>query len=197
MSYHWENVVWQSRDGLWNRGYFKRISMADSPNAWNDEDYDSEWDDEFNGNEFEAVCTNVTYEKAVDYTPFSNPGHFSEVPYKGNSKECKALDLMAYHYHNPEEKRKHERKIHNKKRRAHFAELERQWKDERLDGSSLRVNIKHDDTVYDRFGAWTTVQGRPMTVGDWLVIDGRKIRNHKTGKFHNRVGSIQALAFPR
>lgn len=193
MSYHWENVIWQSKDGSWNRGYSKRISMANSPSAWEDPDYgyDAEWDDEFDGSEFDHLKTGMrTLEDAHDFTPSGNPGTHVEIPYKGNSRSCKELDLMAFHHSNPEAKAKHDRAIHNRKRREHFAELEKEWVAEDFANRKLVVSLKNDDTVYDPMGAFTDVSGYPVREGDWLTIEGRKVRNMKTGKFHNRVSRI-------
>lgn len=196
MSYNWDNVTWQSRDGSWNRGYFKRISMADSPDSWREPElgYDSEWDDEFDGSQFESVGTGFsTLEAARDFhSPSGNPGSSSEVPYRGNARACKALDLMAFHHTHPEAKAKHDRKIHNRKRREHFAKLEKKWAEEKLGGKRLRVELKEDEEVYSRYGCTQVLEGLTTQDGDWLMLEGKRVRNLKTGKFHNRVHSASA-----
>lgn len=194
MSYYWENTIWQSKDGSWNHGYYKRISSENSPALWEDPEagYDPEWDDTFDDSEFAAVATGFrTFEAADDFQPYGNPGTYVELPYKGNSRACKELDLMAQLHKDPEAKAKHDRKVHNRKRREHFAELEKKWESEDFTKCAVSVTIGGDDRVYDYTGLNTTVTGLMKTEGDWLTVDGKKVRNLKTGKFHNRVKNIE------
>lgn len=99
MSYNWDNVTWQSKDRSWNRGFFKRISMADHPGAWEDPDagYDPEWDDDFDHSHFALVNTGfATEEEANDSSgPCGNPGWSTSMKYWGNAKACQALDKLA------------------------------------------------------------------------------------------------------
>lgn len=61
MSYHRENVTWQSADGTWNRGFYETYSTG-----WSDDDeYDSEWDDECNMDAFDWVSTGHTTEEGA------------------------------------------------------------------------------------------------------------------------------------
>lgn len=70
MSHHHENVIWQSPNGTWNRGFYERIRPA-----FTDEDYDSEWDDDFDFERFEWASTGLASEQAaVDSWPGPNPG---------------------------------------------------------------------------------------------------------------------------
>jgi hypothetical protein len=47
MSYNHENIVWQDRTGNWYIGFYERL-----PGDYNDPDYDSEWDDDFDYESF-------------------------------------------------------------------------------------------------------------------------------------------------
>lgn len=196
MSYFWDNVIWQSKDGSWNRGYLKRIS-GENNSHFEDEDYGycSEWDDDFDSTEFDCVSTGLrTFDAALDYAPHGNPGTHTEIAYNGNSRSCKELDLMAFHHSNPEAKAKHLRSVHNRKRREHFAKLEAEWSDNDLRALNLAIELKNDDAVYDRLGVWNSVNGLAVVDGDWLKVEGKRIKNLKTGKFHNRVGSVRSIS---
>lgn len=198
MSYFWANTIWQSKDGSWARGYYTRISGANS-GSLEDEDfgYNSEWDDDFDDSSFDYLATGLTREQAHDFTPAGNPGTYVEIAYRGNSKVCKELDLMAFHHNNPEAKAKHDRAIHNRKRREHFAELEKRWAGVDLERQLLVATIAGNDRVYDGAGAFTIVSGAPKVDGNWLTLEGRKILNTKTGKFHNRVHNVERSRYRR
>ncbi|GAA4925054.1 hypothetical protein [Nesterenkonia rhizosphaerae] len=77
MSFHHENVIWQSPDMTWNLGFYERI-----PGNTTDPDYDAEWDDDFDHNAFQFVSTgHPTSEAARRSWKGSNPGSSWEVPY--------------------------------------------------------------------------------------------------------------------
>ncbi len=90
MSTNRENVIWQSKDGTWNRGFYSFVYVNEDS-----EDFDYEWDVEY-GEDFEWVSIgHATAERADASWTGSNPGGHTEIPYKGNSKECKRLDDLA------------------------------------------------------------------------------------------------------
>lgn len=197
MSYHWENTVWQSKDGSWNHGYYHRISNESSPQGWGDEDYDSEWDDEFDTSRFDAVRTGFRDEESASlWTPYGNPGSLEILHYSGNSKECKELDLLAFYHAHPEERAKAERKELLRKNREHFKALAAEWTPERIrqvlrGHVRLQAAIKHTEDVHSYFGGSTLVSGSFKEVGDWLEIEGKRIYNLKTDKFQGRVQRLQ------
>lgn len=200
MSYHWENVIWQSKDGSWNRGFYKRISMAPMGGHY-DEEYDSEWDDDFDFGTFDYAKTGFPSETAAaNWQPGANPGGFEVVPYRGNSKECKALDQLAFFHKFPAEKAKFERKELLRKNREHFKKLAEEWDPERIGGASrsmrtVRVTLKSDERAYDHFGAQTILEGSFKKNGDWLEVEGRRIYNTKTSKFEKHVHKLEEVAF--
>lgn len=189
MSYHWENVTWQSKDGSWNRGYFGRLAPV-----LIGEDYDSEWDDEFDQSYFDYVLTGFKTElAALEWTPRGNPGYTETIPYKGNSKLCKHYDELAYFYKHPEARAKKERNELLRKNRAHFKQLEATWKSELQAARPLgyfTVGFKSDEAVYSTYGGHTSYSGKFELEGDWLLIAGKRVFNRKTGKFHARVRSL-------
>lgn len=198
MSYHWENVVWQSKDGSWSRGFFHRISRSDSPNSWGDEDYDSEWDDDFDFDSFDHVRTGFPTAKAAQsWQPGANPGGCDEIPYAGNSKESKGLDQLAHWFKYPEEKKKHDRKELLRKNREHFKALAVEWSPEAMRRSladrfdTLQVSLKGDERAFDRLGFQTIVTGGLVQDGDWLKIEGKRIYNLKTDKFEKHVHKLE------
>lgn len=199
MSYHWENTIWQSKDGSWNRGYFKRISYFDHPGAWNDPDYgyDSEWDDDFDHSDFDCLMTGFKTEKdAEGYTPHGNPGSCFLIPYKGNSKECKELDQLAFFHKNPVEREKFERKELLRKNREHFKALASEWTPEKMKNLSktfktVSVEIKADEAAYTSLGLTSIFRGYAKVDGDWLIVEGKRVYNLKTNKFEQHVRSLR------
>lgn len=197
MSHNWENVIWESKDGSWNRAYYKRISCENSYDDRDGEPYDSEWDDEFDYEEFAAVDTGFRSQSdAQKWEPFGNPGSADTLAYRGNSADCKTLDLRAFHERNPEAKAKHERAVHNRKRRERARALEEKWTE--LGGiaaKKIRVLISSDDRTYS--GSGRIYSGIARQTGDWLTLDGQKIFNTKTNKFHGRIASVDKVEFQR
>lgn len=103
MSFNRENVIWQSRDGSWNRGFY---TVHSSAGGGDDEYYDPEWDVEYDYGSFEWVSTgHLTQEKAWDSWDGANPGGADmRVPGDGNDAEdVELLDDLAY-IHQQQEK---------------------------------------------------------------------------------------------
>jgi hypothetical protein len=198
MSYHWENIVWQSQDGSWNHGYYTRISGAGG-GYYSDPDYgyDSERDDDFDYTSFAAVKSGfASSDDAWDFMPFGNPGSGSELSYAGHSKECKALDQLAHWHRHPEEKAKAERKEHLRRVREHFKKLDEEWPSEAMAALSygtFQVEFKRDAQVYTRLGISTSSAGALTHAGDWLLVAGAKVYNLKTQKFEKSVHSFKRV----
>ena len=55
MSFHRENVIWESADGTWSRGFFRVRWTGDDP----------EWDVEYDYGSFEWVSTGHASERAA------------------------------------------------------------------------------------------------------------------------------------
>lgn len=70
MSCNRENVVWKSRDGKWNIGFFDYYHVNQDS-----EDFDHEWDVEYDYDRFNWVSTgHATQEAAIDAWHGANPG---------------------------------------------------------------------------------------------------------------------------
>lgn len=88
MSRWHENVVWQSKDGTWSRGFNEVSSRPDDP--------DDEWGVEFDDSTFEWVSTgHATAEAAYASWDGVNPGGSSEIRHSQEPKETLRLDVMA------------------------------------------------------------------------------------------------------
>jgi hypothetical protein len=87
-----ENVIWQSADGSWNRGFYEFHNVGDDQ-----EDWDYEWGVEYDRDEFNWVSTGHPSEQtARDSWSGSNPGGSEVVAYTAESAEYSAeLDAMA------------------------------------------------------------------------------------------------------
>lgn len=89
MSRWHENVVWQSKDGTWSRGFNEVSSRPDDP--------DDEWGVEFDDNTFEWVSSgHATADAAYASWDGVNPGGSSEIRHSSERpKDTLRLDVMA------------------------------------------------------------------------------------------------------
>ena len=87
MSRHRENVIWESRDRKWNRGFFDfRVTGPDD-----------EWDVEYDHKSFKWVTTDLPTEDAArESWPGANPGGYQRVLWcKDNRDEIARYEKMA------------------------------------------------------------------------------------------------------
>lgn len=61
MSFNRENVIWQSADGTWGRGFYESSSTG----SYDDEEYDPEWDVDYDYDRFEWVSVGHSTEQAA------------------------------------------------------------------------------------------------------------------------------------
>lgn len=88
MSFNRENVIWQSKDGTWSRGFYTV--------AWVDDEGDPEWDVEYDYGSFEWVSTgHPDVQAAHQAWNGANPGGYTMYPWEANSTACMELDEMA------------------------------------------------------------------------------------------------------
>ena len=87
MSFNRENIVWQSADGTWNRGFWRVV--------WTGEG-DPEWDVEY-GDDFEWVTTgHPDVDSTMAAWDGANPGGFDELSHTAESADrCHHLDTLA------------------------------------------------------------------------------------------------------
>lgn len=89
MSVNRENVIWKSRDGTWNRGFYDYYPVDTHKDDW-----DYEWDVEYDYSRFNWVSTgHATQEAARDSWHGAKPG-CSNI-YEEPSAETDALDALA------------------------------------------------------------------------------------------------------
>ena len=93
MSVNRKHVVWQSKNGLWNIGFWDYYNINED-----DEDFDYEWDVEYYDDEFNWVSRgHATSDKAEDSWDGANPGGADDiVEYSDQTAaECEKLDALA------------------------------------------------------------------------------------------------------
>ena len=91
MSLNRENVIWQSKDGTWNRAFYDFVYVNED-----NEDFDMEWDVEYSGN-FDWVSMGHPTMDAADKSWYgANPGCFDLVEYsQENADICAKFDENA------------------------------------------------------------------------------------------------------
>lgn len=97
MSYHRENVIWQSADGTWGRGFYENYPTK----SYDDDDYDSEWDVEYDYDIFSWVSVGHPTEQAAGASwDGANPGGstvyaFGDSGWPNESPVAPKFDEMA------------------------------------------------------------------------------------------------------
>lgn len=91
MSFNRENVIWQSPDGTWNRGFYTVHEGGFYGDE--DEDYDPEWDVDYDYDSFEHVSRgHASSDDARRSWRGANPGGCS---YVEDPEQIAKLDAMA------------------------------------------------------------------------------------------------------
>ena len=89
MSFNRENVIWESKDGSWGRGFFAVLWTGEDP----------EWDVEYDYDSFEwASIGHSSAEIAHSSWKGANPGGYWSLEYNDNIDECEKYDEMARKY---------------------------------------------------------------------------------------------------
>jgi hypothetical protein len=92
MSCNRENVLWQSKDGTWNRAFY---SFYDIEPEDPDEEWDYEWDVEY-GDDFDWLSLgHASKDAAINAWDGSNPGGWDECAYADHPAECDRYDVKA------------------------------------------------------------------------------------------------------
>lgn len=88
MSFHRENVIWQSADGTWSRGFFQTYDSGPA-----DEDWDPEWDVEYDFDELQWVSTGHASEEAAARSwNGANPGGHDLVAFRDDAEGRRRAD---------------------------------------------------------------------------------------------------------
>lgn len=94
MSFHRENVTWQSKDGTWNMAFF-RVVWEGSESDGMDPEWDVIYDhDVFAPWNYATACTSADEAYQVGTANTSNPGGTWVIPYAHNERECDRYDKM-------------------------------------------------------------------------------------------------------
>ncbi len=82
MSFHRENIIWQSADGTWSRGFYECHESYGGHGDDDDEDsFDPEWDVEYDYGALEQVsCGHPSEDAAFQSWRGANPGLTREGP---------------------------------------------------------------------------------------------------------------------
>lgn len=88
MSVNRENIIWQSEDGTWGRGFYDYYNTK----SYDDDDYDYEWDVEYNYDTFTWVSVgHATEDEARAAWKGANPGGSSTVEFGGTDMQGEVL----------------------------------------------------------------------------------------------------------
>lgn len=88
MSVNRENVVWQSENGTWGRGFYDYYNTK----SYDDDDYDFEWDVDYNYDTFTWVSVgHATEDEARAAWQGANPGGSETVEYGGTNPSGELL----------------------------------------------------------------------------------------------------------
>ena len=191
MSWNRENVIWQSKNGSWNIGFFRSYS---SPSQWDDEDFDPEWDVEYDYDEFFfASVGHPSEDSAWRAWKGANPGGSTVMRYsKENAEDIARYDRMALFHLHPEAAAAEVKKENARLKREHVKKLREQFAaNNDFANRKVQVKVKLDDRPWDGFGASQSYVGFLKQDGDWLVIDRVKVKNTKTGRLNARLAGIE------
>jgi len=98
MSFHRENILWQSADGTWSHGFYECHESYGGRGDDDDEDsFDPEWDVEYNYGALEqASCGHPSEDAAFQSWRGANPGGSTVLPSDSDSAaEVAQLDDLA------------------------------------------------------------------------------------------------------
>lgn len=188
MSFHRENIIWQSKDGSWNRGFYKAEATGD----YSDPDFDPEWDVEYDSSKFEWVSTgHATQEAAYASWRGANPGGHWTLEYsRATAKECAALDEMVWRFRNPEAAIK-------KDQRALRAKIKKTMTEENLTaGSYVKITTSADaNSTIESYATGMVFEGTLTQEGNWLVVyttrGPQKVLNTVNGTIDRHVTSVR------
>lgn len=95
MSFHHENIIWQTEDGKWSIGFYTRLRG----DAYGTEDYDPEWDDDFDFDTFQWASTgHPSMDDASRAWRGPNPGTCSVLHLGKDPAKAQRLDAMVAAY---------------------------------------------------------------------------------------------------
>lgn len=179
MSFHRENVIWQSpEDKLWRRGFF---TTHECWSGGDDEDFDPEWDVEYDFGSFEwtsPACS--TKDEAYRSWKGSNPGTVDVCP--AADEDAAKYDHMWKMHRDPEYAASWTKKNHDD-----FITREQKKIHDNVDLSRLRVGATVSIMLADKLNPGRSVLGATGKLvtdsSGWLCLDGSL--NGKPVKVYN------------
>lgn len=90
MSFNRENVIWQSADGTWSRGFYETCWVGDEYDG-----YDPEWDVEYGDGLWCVTVGHASEDAAERAWDGANPGGHTTITQEHFADECAALDAEA------------------------------------------------------------------------------------------------------
>lgn len=182
MSRNHENVIWQSKDKTWSLGLFK-----------------AEGRDDYDYDKFEFASVGHASEESANRSyPGPNTGGGTVISYrKENVPDIAEYDRMAQFYLHPELAEAAAKKEIAKKKREHAKKLKEAFAENKdYKGRDVTVVIKLDDQPYTRLGISQSYTGYMHTEGDWLVVEGAKVKNLKTGRLNPKLHEVTIARLP-
>lgn len=173
MSLYAENVIWKRKDNTWAYGMYRRISNSDNANRWNEDEYDSEWDDDFDLEHFSFAFEGFpSSDAAIAHMgrKFPNPDQYS-IKEKLSVSDIKYYDEMLRAANNPNFAAELD-----KKRAKTAAAAYRKTVRDRLralnimGGKTYSVSFSEDGPANSPFGCFVSFTGRLEKEGDWLCL---------------------------
>lgn len=189
MSKNHENVVWQSKDKTWSIGFYEVFPAGfDLP-----EDYDPEWDVEYDYSRFMFASTgHATEEQAIASWNGPNPGSHTIYSWsKDNAATIEVFERLAEFCLHPEKEAEWKKKETAKLRREHTKKLKALFaENDDFAGRCVNVTIKTDEQPWTPLGSNYHRSGTMKRDGDWLTVEGVKIKNVVTGRLNKQLHSI-------
>lgn len=177
MSFHRENVIWQSRDKTWNCGFFRVLDRNMS--SYSDEDYDPEWDVDYDYSVFEWVSTGHNdKDEAWGAWTGPNPGSWTVLNYaKDTASECADYDEMVKCFRDPV----YAAKKAKKDSRKLIVDTQKSLLSKKSSHAVLREGARV--VVYvDNNSLSQSASGFLVRNGDWLMLGKQRVYNVETGK---------------
>lgn len=194
MSVNRENVVWQSKDGSWNRGFFAFENINE-----NSEDFDYEWDVEYDYEHFWWASTgHRTETQATNSWRGANPSIREVSHYSDDSKEDNDnYDRMAEWLKNPAAEAKFIKEETIRKNKIHFENLVELMDEMRnFVGLEVYVSVAQDDeSIHSGLGSFYEYVGRMVEEDDKVGVRDKgifhELYNKETKTFIKKVRTIE------
>lgn len=209
MSFHRENIVWQSADGTWSRGFYE----CHESGGYEDDDFDPEWDVEYDYDALEQVsCGHPSEDAALQSWRGANPGGATVLPYgSGSAAEVAQLDDLAARLEDAQREREasgqrsiflysQDRPFHDVRGasksddpaslRRRLAAADTQYADAVAEQHSLRMQGYGNDMTREITGLDVKRAGLLNRLVDGGHLDAAAQREHRITDLSNQVAAL-------